>query len=122
MTDTAISYREKWAEQERCQEAINAVFAEQGPIAAELAIRLRIQTDLADYRQYDGYHDEGWELGIATERFRSKGGVQVEQGDVVLCKRDRPWAGCSPHHTFYSVRLGWHCSYSYGIRPLDRSR
>lgn len=113
---TLTAFRAERAERARCQEAINTLFAEQGPGATKLAIRLRAATDHAQFPQYEGYWDGSeWTLARITIDLRSKGGDQAVAGDVVLF---RYHYGFDPE--FYSVRLGWMCAASYGYSRLER--
>jgi hypothetical protein len=105
------------------QAMVNEVYRLQGAMAAMVVIRTIADREHAGYPQYNGYWDtDEWTLGRATTTVRSKGGVQAEVGDVVLM-RTRHAGGYAfrPDRQFYSMRLGWNCSLSYGVRAL-RSR
>ena len=107
------------------QAEVNRVYAEDGAVAAMAEIRRLASGDHAEYPQYVGYWDgPEWTLAKATTAVRSKGGVQVETGDVVLYKRNDRYLGgivAGRDDLFYSVRLGWNCAASYGLQII-RSR
>lgn len=110
--DQAGDYLAQWAHREAQQEWVNRLAERHGPDVAERAIRALAVRDHRQYPQYRG-HWNGWVAGVVTQEHRSKGGVQAAAGDVVLM-HDDPYGW---DRSFYSVRLGWNCASTWGIKP-----
>lgn len=111
---------EQRAVQEFQQEWVNRLYERHGAEVAARAVRLIANAYHRSYPQYAGYWDGWTTIAKCTTSLLSKGGLQAEVGDVLLVspRRGRFLAIGSPDRSFYSVRLGWNCSVSYGVLDI----
>jgi hypothetical protein len=113
MTTQPNTFQARRDRQVADQAHMNNLYGELGADVAAAEIRRIAAAENAGHAQYDGYWDgPEWILGQAKHDIESKGGDQALAGDIVLMRQE------GQRVMFYSVRLGWNCSGSYGPEPL----
>lgn len=70
------------------QAHLRAILEAHGAAVARQQAIAYAEADRADYPQYGPAFFEGWDLAVAKGDYVTKGGVAMEQGDLVLVKRD----------------------------------
>lgn len=68
-------------------------------------LKMVAKVSLAQYPQYDGYHDN-WILAMGTRSLNYKGGTRLCKGRMVLASPDLL--------TFYDPDTNYHCSVNRG--------
>lgn len=99
-----LGWRELWEADGHQQDFINEALGGVAYSEAVDALREVMRHTLAPYPQYDDYPDKAWKIGRARSRQRTKGGVVVERGDIVLYRNGDD----GRFITVFSVRRGGH--------------